>query len=77
MDEHEDLRHRLREMGEQPVAPSLQSSHLPAIAQLSAPSRSLGSKVRLAGVSSRSMRAAMAACTVAGTLTSATSARQR
>ena len=32
--------------------------------------------VRLAGVVSRSIRAAMAACTVTGTLTSATSARQ-
>jgi hypothetical protein len=33
--------------------------------------------VRLAGMLSRSMRASMAACTVAGTLTSATSARQK
>ena len=53
---------------------------MPSAASSSAPKRApitdAACTVRLAAVLSRSMRAAMAACTVAGTLTSATSARQ-
>ena len=51
---------------------------MPSAASSSAPKRApitdAAFNVRLAGVLSRSMRASMAACTVAGTLTSATSA---
>ena len=53
---------------------------MPSAASSSAPKRApitdAAFNVRLAGVVSRSMRASMAACTVAGTLNSATSARQ-
>ena len=50
---------------------------MPSAASSSAPKRApitaAAFNVRLAGAVSRSMRASMAACTVAGTLTSATS----
>ena len=53
---------------------------MPSAASSSAPKRApitdAAFKVRLAGPVNRSMRASMAACTVAGTATSPTSTRQ-
>lgn len=47
MDDHDDLTRRLRDLGRQPIEPSLQSAHLTAMA--SARPRRLGSKLRVAG----------------------------
>lgn len=48
MDEHEDLRQRLRALGTQPIEPSLQSTHLTMLS--AAGRRSLRPKLRTAGV---------------------------
>ncbi len=48
MDEHEDLRQRLRALGTQPIEPTLQSAHLTMLA--AAGRRSLRPKLRTAGV---------------------------